>query len=640
MTFESMNDKWMDTKPDISNGAVSADLDNDGDLEIIVNSLNDAAVIWRNNSDTDSSRFVKVHLEGNSPNNFGVGSKVMLSFGGKSVHLEQQPVRGWESSSEPVLHTGVGNVKVIDSVTVIWPDGKFQTIKNVKSNDEITFRQSEAQKMWDYSNKKDKPLLAQVPSKGFVHKENNFNPFEREPLLLRGLATQGPCLATGDFNGDGLDDYFIGGALGQDNALYLQNREGDFALSDQPVLSAEETEDTAATAVDVNGDGALDLVVASGGQEFTEPDRRMKPRVYLNNGKGKFSKSNTSLPEMHVNASCVVAGDIDSDGDNDLFIGGTVMTNFYGMDPRSFVLINNGHGKFEDKTQDWLMDLIPGMVTDAAFADLNGDKKLDLVIVGEWMPVKVFINIGKMLADNTEAFGLGKTSGLWNTVAVEDMDDDGDADIVAGNLGLNSRLTASLANPLEFFAGDIDSNFSLDQIFTYYNQGIKYPFVSRDLLVKQVPPLKRKFLKYEDYGRVTLNDILPPDKQAFHKVANTLASAYLENVGNKKFEISKLPKEAQFTSIYSILPADVDKDGKKDLLLVGNIDAVQPDIGRFDGSYGLILKGDGNGNFTSLPVSAGFVIKGQGRDIKSFTNAKGERLYIVARNNDQVLYFK
>jgi hypothetical protein len=639
MTFESMGDKWMDTKPDISNGAVSADLDNDGDMEIVINSLNDHAVIWKNNSNVDSSRFLKIHLEGRAPNNFGIGTKVRLFFGGKSVYLEQQPVRGWESSSEPVLHAGLGKAKVVDSLTVIWPDGKYQTLKVIQSNQELMLKQADAINNWDYS-KKDKTVLSQVSSNSFVHKENDYNPFELEPLLLSSLASQGPCLATGDFNGDGLNDYFIGGATGQHGGgVYVQNKNGDFTRTDQPALGVEDAEDAGATAVDVNGDGALDLVVVGGGQQFMEHDKRTKPRVYLNNGKGKFRISERSIPEIKVNASCVTSADIDLDGDNDLFIGGIAVTKYYGMDPRSFVLINDGHGKFEDKTQEWLSDLIPGMVSDAVLTDLNNDKKPDLIMVGEWMPIKVFINIGGSFADNTEKYGLARTSGLWNTLAVEDMDGDGDLDIVAGNLGLNSRLTASVANPLEFYAGDIDSNFSLDLIFTYYNQGIKYPLVSRDLLVKQVPPLKRKFLKYEDYGRVTLNDILSPGKQAFHKVANTLASSYLENVGGK-FEVKKLPKEAQYTSIYSILPADVDKDGAKDLLLVGNIDAVQPDIGRFDGSYGLILKGDGKGNFTSLPVSAGFVVKGQGRDIKSVINAKGERVYIVARNNDQVLYFK
>jgi hypothetical protein len=303
------------------------------------------------------------------------------------------------------------------------------------------------------------------------------------------------------------------------------------------------------------------------------------------------------------------------------------------------VLINNGKGNFEDKTPDWIKDLIPGMVTDAAWTDINNDKKPDLVMTGQWMQVKVFVNNGKQLVDQTDQLGLATSSGLWNTIATGDFDKDGDIDIVAGNLGLNSRLQASVANPVELYAGDIDANFSLDQIVTYYNQGLKYPFISRDLLVKQVPPLKRKFLKYEDFKKVTLNDIMPPNRQAMHKTANMLASVYLQNDG-QKFTIRRLPKEAQYSSVYSILPADVDRDGNEDLLLVGNVDAVQPDLGRFDGSYGLILKGDSRGNFTSLPVSSGFVVKGQGRDIKSVLNSKGERIYIVARNNDEVLYFK
>lgn len=636
LTFQNMNNAWMDSQPDASNGAVAADLDNDGDLDLVVNSLNDFAVIMKNNT---SAGFLKVKLKGKSPNNFGVGAKVMVAFGGRTVYLEQQPVRGWESSTDPVLHIGTGNNKLIDSISVIWPDQTFQTIKNVTSNKVVDLKQADATSTWNYSGVST-PLLRNVGSKDFAHKENDFNPFEREPLLIHGLAAQGPCIATGDFNGDSNEDYFIGGGPGQAGVVYFQLADGSFAESRQPALVEDRRfEDTAAEAVDVNGDGRLDLVVANGGQEVQEPNQMLTPRVYLNTGR-QFVKMQKSLPEMYVNASCISSADIDADGDNDLFIGGLVMTNFYGMDPRSFVLINDGNGRFEDKTKAWLTDLIPGMVTDAEWTDLNGDSRPDLVMVGEWMPIKVFINGGRRLSDQTEQFGLAKTSGLWNTLASSDFDKDGDVDIVVGNIGTNSKLKATEANPVELYAGDIDSNFSLDQILTYYNQGIKYPFASRDLIVKQVPALKRKFLKYEDYRNVTLTDIIPANKQFLHKTANVTSSVYLENVKNAKFELHILPKEAQYSAVYSILPSDVDNDGFEDLLIVGNDDAVQPDIGRFDGSYGLILKGNGKGEFTPLPISSGFVVKGQGRDVKMVTNKKGQRTYIVARNNDQVLYFK
>ncbi|HZY80802.1 MAG TPA: VCBS repeat-containing protein [Cyclobacteriaceae bacterium] len=638
MTFVDMTNKWMDARPDISNGAIAADLDNDGDQDIVVNTLNDNAVVWRNNSAVDTAKFIRFNLAGNAPNTFGVGAKVVVSFHGHSVYLEQQPARGWESSTEPVLHAGVGNIDVVDSVTVVWPDRKFQVMRNVKVNQQLTLRQSEAAGTWSYTNKVNK-ILTHIPSKDFVHHENTFNPFEREFLLMYSLSTQGPCMAVGDFNGDKLDDYFIGGAAGQSGAVYFQARDGSFTVSQQPGFEGS-SEDTAAEVVDVNGDGSLDLVIAGGGQEFEQPDRRLIPKVYLNNGRGQFRRDEKAIPLIYANVSCVVATDVDSDGDQDLFVGGLVMSKFYGMDPQSFVLINDGRGKFEDQTQKWISDRIPGMVTDAAWTDLNGDKKPDLVMVGEWMPVKIFINNGKALADQTLDYGLATSYGLWKTIAAADFDQDGDVDLVAGNMGLNSRLHASVANPVELYVGDIDFNFSLDQIVTYYNGGVKHPFISRDLLVKQVPPLKRKFLKYSDYGKVTLTDIIPLERQALHKVANELGSMYLENIENKKFAMKRLPKEAQYSSVFSILANDVDSDGNKDLLLVGNIDAVQPDIGRFDGSYGLILKGDGKGGFTSLPISSGFVVKGQGRDIKMAKNAKGETVYIVARNNDSVLYFK
>lgn len=640
--FKSMSDTWMDTKPDASNGAVAVDLDNDGDQDLVVNSLNDVAVIWQNNSVPDSAGYVKIRLAGNSPNNFGVGAKVIVKANDKSIHLEQQPVRGWQSSSSPILHAGIGSATTVDSITVIWPDRRTQTLRNVERNTEVEFKQADATETWDYTSNSTKQLLTRIPTNGFIHRENDFNPFEREPLLLHSLATQGPCLATGDFNKDGLADYFVGGGEHQAGVVYLQSADGSFRESDQPALRADsEWEDTAVEAADLNGDGSLDLIVAGGGQQNIEPNKLLTPRVYFNNGRGQFTRSLSSMPEkVYINSSCVAASDIDADGDQDLFIGGLVMTNFYGMDPRSYVLINDGRGKFEDKTKEWLDDLIPGMVTDAAWADINGDKRADLIMVGEWMPVKVFLNTGSALMDQTTHAGLANTSGMWNTIATGDFDKDGDIDIVAGNMGTNSRLQASVANPVELYAGDIDKNFSLDQFVTYYNQGRKYPFASRDLVVKQVPQLKRKFLKYNDYRKVTLNDIIPPDQQALHKVANLLSSVYLENVENRKFEMRILPKEAQYSSIYSILPTDVDKDGYEDLLVVGNLDGVQPDIGRFDGSYGLILKNDKAGSFVAQPISAGFVVKGQGRDIKAVKNSKGETIYIVARNNDQVLYFK
>lgn len=637
--FINMNDAWTDNRSDASNGAVAADLDNDGDLDLVINSLNDDAAIMQNNS--EASHYLRIKLDGDSPNNFGVGAKVIIKAGGRSTYLEQQPVRGWQSSTEPVLHAGLGDNASVDSVIVIWPNHKFQTLTNVATNSTISVKQKDATETWNFDKTDVKPLLKNIKSNDFTHRENDFNPFEREPLLMHGLATQGPCLATGDFNGDLLEDYFIGGGENQAGAIYFQLPDGSFKESRQPALADDkEFEDTAVAAVDINGDGAPDLIVASGGQQLTEPNDLLTPRVYLNNGRGQFSRSDKSIPKIYSNASCITSADIDADGDQDLFIGGLVVSNFYGMDPRSFVLINNGNGKFDDLTEQWLADLIPGMVTDAQWTDLNGDSKTDLIIVGEWMPVKIFINNGKTLKDETDAYGLGKSSGLWNTIATGDFDKDGDVDIVAGNVGTNSRLQASVANPVELFAGDIDANFSLDQILTYYNQGIRYPFVSRDLLVKQVPPLKRRFLKYEDYRKVTLNDIIPPSRQALHKVANLMSSVYLENVEKRKFEVRMLPKEAQYSAVYSILPADVDNDGYEDLLLVGNTDAVQPDIGRFDGSYGLILKNDKKGSFVSQPVSAGFVVRGQGRDIKSVKNPKGEKIYIVARNNDQVLYFK
>jgi hypothetical protein len=640
MKFKEVTNEWMDATPDISNGAVSADLDNDGDLEIVINSLNDDAVIWQNNSAIDSAHYLRIKLDGDGANKFGLGAKVIVTAGGRSIYLEQQPVRGWESSSEPVLHAGLGKTTSVDSVTVIWPTGAYEVQKNVKSDQVISFRQPDASGKWKMGIAP-KKFLTTTDLVGFKHNEDTFNPFEQQPLLTHGFSTQGPCVAVADFNGDKRDDYFIGGAAEQESVLYMQTASGNFTVSRQPVFAEDITsEDTAVAAIDVNGDGFMDLVVGGGGQQHMD-DSRLMPRVYINNGKGQFRRLKDAMPAIFLNTSTIAAADIDDDGDQDLFIGGLVVSTMYGADVRSNLLVNDGKGKFSDVSSNWMAESFPGMISDAIWTDVNGDSRPDLVLAGEWISIKILINnAGQTLVDRTADYGLSATEGMWSSLAAADFDKDGDIDIVAGNMGLNSRLTASESQPLELYAGDIDSNFSLDHIITYYNQGVKYPFISRDLLVKQVPPLKRKFLRYADFGKVTLEDIIPGPKQALHKKATMLSSVYLENVDKQKFVVHQLPKEAQYSIIQSILPTDVNRDGNEDMLLVGNLDSVLPDIGRFDGSYGLMLLGDGRGNFSAQPISSGFVVKGQGRDIKAIANPKGEKIYLVARNNDSVLYFK
>ena len=463
------------------------------------------------------------------------------------------------------------------------------------------------------------------------------------------ISTEGPKISTGDINGDKLEDFFVGGAAGQSGAIFIQDKGGVFRKTESGAVRQDSSaEDSGSAIFDADGNGALDLVVVSGGQRFSGEHTSLQPRLYLNDKHGNLRNAIGNLPKIFINASCVKAGDVDGDGDLDLFIGGRVMTGQYGIDPPSFILINNGRGVFSDETRKFLpgKDTIPrslGMVSDASWIDINKDGKLDLIVVGEWMPITILIQERGVLQDRTRDYGLTNSNGWWNTLLVEDIDHDGDSDFLVGNLGFNSRLRASTTEPVSMFIGDIDNNGSLDPILTYFNQGKRYPFISRDQLVKQVPSLKRKFLKYADYENVTLEDIIPVEQQQkfIRKDAMTFASVYCENLGSGKFATHALPVEAQMFPIYSFCLEDLNADKIKDILAVGNQYSTQPDLGRFDAGYGLAMLGDGSGSFKNALLNrSGFCVKGEGRDIQSLVTSRGERLFIVALNNDSLKVFK
>lgn len=640
LTFTDVSSNWIGNKPGLSNGAAYADLDNDGDQDLVVNNINEEASVYRN--DLPPSNFLSVKLQGDFPNTFGIGAKLIAYVKNRDIKHEVIPSRAWQSSVDYTINIGLGTNDEADSLLVIWPNGKFQKMGAVKSKQQITLKQQDAIEIWSYKIGSTTRLLMPAGALDFKHRENSFTAFEVERLIPHMLSTQGPKMSIGDVNADKLDDLFIGGAKGQAGALFLQTASGDFKKQTQKAFQMDSAaEDTNSAFFDADNDGYLDLIVVSGGQEKEGSFESLQPRLYLNDGKGNFRKNNKAIPDIYLNASCSVPADMDNDGDVDLFIGGRVVAGNYGVAPSSFLLVNDGKGNFSDATSRIsLSDL--GMVTDALWHDLNDDGKLDLIIVGEWMPITVLIQKPNGTFDSeTTKYGFDSTHGWWNTISKKDLDNDGDTDFLVGNVGLNSRLRASKEEPVELTIRDIDSNGSYDPIITYYNNHQRYPFISKDQLVKQVPLLKKKFLKYENFKSVRLEDILIASKvDDIHLKAEMFASVWIENK-NGSYQIHSLPAEAQMFPIFSFLVNDVNDDNQPDILAAGNLYAVQQDLGRYDAGYGVLMLSDGKRNFLPMTMDqSGFVVTGEARDMKVTTNSKGEERILVSRNNDYVLVFK
>jgi hypothetical protein len=567
--------------------------------------------------------------------------------------LEQEPTRGFLSSVDPRLHFGLGASKQIDSLTVIWPNRRFQTLTNLTGDTTITLSQQDATQPYQYADRASekgqranaaKPLFSDVTSKtgvDFKHEENTFFDYNREPLMPHLLSTEGPALAVGDVNGDGLDDFYVGGAKWQSGKLFIQQSDGTFRSTNQPAFAADSlNEDVDAVFFDANGDGYQDLFVVSGGNEFWGNAEALRPRLYLNDGHGNFQKARNALPDIFENGSCVVVGDFNGDGAPDLFVGSRVVARSYGLIPKSYLLQNDGHGHFTDVTLDKAPQLSEaGMVSSAAWTDYDHDGKLDLIVAGEWMPVRVFHQENGKFVDRTKEAGLSDTNGWWNSVAAVDLRGTGRQDLVLGNLGLNSYLRASRTEPARLYINDFSHTGGLEQILTFYKNGVSYPLAGRDELVNKIPSLKSKYPTYRDFGASRIEDIFPAAdiKSATVREAYTFASSVALNNGNGTFTVRPLPTEAQFAPIYASLAQDFDGDGHVDLLVGGNFYGVPPVLGRYDASYGLVLRGKGDGNFEPVSMEkSGVDIEGQVRRIKSLRGAKGQRFIVVVRNNDKV----
>ena len=654
LTFTNMAEAWGLAQPGFSNGAAYADLNNSGSLDLVVNNINAPASIYRNHSrEINKNHYLTLQLRGSAPNTAGIGARIEIHQQGMTQVLEQEPTRGYLSSVDPRPHFGLGASNRIDSLTIIWPNRRFQTMTNLLGDTTITLSQKDATKSYRYSAPGSsqrqragtaQPLFTDVTSKtgvSFRHEEDTFFDYNREPLMPHLLSTEGPALAVGDVNGDGLDDIYVGGAKWQSGRLFVQQPDGTFRSSNQPAFAADSlSEDIDAVFFDANGDGYQDLVVVSGGNEFWGNAEALRPRLYLNDGHGNFQKAKDALPDIFENGSCVVVGDFNGDGSPDLFVGSRVVSRRYGVIPKSHLLQNDGHGHFTDVTLEKAPQLSEaGMVSSAAWTDYDHDGKLDLIVAGEWMPVRVFHQENGKFVDRTKEAGLSDTNGWWNSVAAVDLRGNGRQDLVLGNLGLNSYLRASRREPARLYINDFSHSGGLEQILTFYKNGVSYPLAGRDELVRAIPSLKSKYPSYKDFGASRIEDIFPAAdlKSATVREAYTFASSVALNDGNGTFTVQQLPTEAQFAPIYASLAQDFDGDGHVDLLVGGNFYGVTPVLGRYDASYGLMLRGRGDGHFEPVDMeTSGLVIEGQVRRIKSLRGANGQRLIAVARNNDKL----
>ena len=651
LTFSNKAKEWGLGEPSFSNGSAYADLDNDGDLDLVVNNVNMPCFVYRNESveQHPENKFLKVTLQGEGQNKFGIGAKVTVHYNNTIAYQEEMPMRGFESTVDSRLNFGLGKTEKIDSVVVVWNDGKENVLKDVKPNQQLIIKQSDAIAQPTHNS----PLVAQATlftqsntnyGIDFVHKENDFVDFDRDRLIFQMLSTQGPRIAKGDVNGDGLEDIYIGGAKDQAGALYIQAKSGRFIKSNEALLEADKgSEDVDALFFDADGDGDADLYVCSGGNEFSPNSTALIDRLYINDGKGKFTKSPQVLPSyIFESSSCVRAADYDGDGDMDLFVGVRLTPFRYGYPCKGYILNNNGKGIFTDVTEQVAPALKQvGMVTDAQWFDYDKDGKPDLAIAGEYMPVKIFHNEGNRLKEVTTEAGLSKSNGWWNRLEIADINNDGYPDIIAGNHGLNSRFKATESKPVCMYAGDFNNDGRVQQIVTCYNGDSSYPMILRHDLVGVLPYLKKKYLKYESYKEQTIGDIFSPE-QLNHAVkleAYTMQSSVFINNKNGTFTRKELPTAAQLSPMYGILVSDFDKDGNVDILMGGNFYQSKPEVGIYDASYGALLKGDGKGNFRALPPQqSGINIRGAVRDMVMIKTAK-KKLVLVAENNAAVKVF-
>lgn len=640
LRFRDVTTEWFQNKGSFSNGCVYADLDNDGDLDLVVNNINQEAFLLQNTSNNEN-HYLKIDFQGDQKNPYGIGAKILAYTSHGLLEQGHFTTKGYLSSVGNTMHMGLGKDSIVDSLTVIWPGGKFQKMLTIKANQKLVLKSKDANgdfyitshtvPIGPFSN-----VETPIP---FKHQEQMSIEFNRDPLVPYANTNEGPNVSVADINKDGLDDLFITGAKGQASALFVQDEYGSFLSVQEDLFTKDAmSEDTYATFFDANGDGTLDLLVVSGGNEYKSSEK-LRPRLYINQ-EGVFIKDEKQFNGLEVNASKVEAVDFDNDGDLDITITSDQVPWQFGMSPLQYIFENDGKGNFKDVTVAVASEFrTSGNVKDFVWIDLDGNGFKDLIAVGHWMPISIFINDGTRLTLQDQN-GLGKTNGWWNTLIADDFDNDGDIDLIVGNWGENSKFKASGAFPVKLYSYDFDNNGTVESLVTHFYKNKETPFASKDELMGQMPILNKKFLSYKDYAKATIADLFSSEKlgKAYQKEVYELRSCIFENDGSGVFKLRPLPDIAQVSIVQAIISEDYNHDGYKDLFLVGNNYEINTQLGRMDALHGLILVNDRKGGFYRADFQ-NYDISGPARNVNTII-VDGFLNYIVSVNNGFPLFLK
>ncbi len=639
LTFSKSSTEWGLEKRVNSNGTAYADLDNDGDLDLVINNENDVASVYKNSS---SNNYVRIQLIGDDKNPFGIGAKVKVVSSSGNQYQELFVNRGYLSSVSNILNFGLAKDATIQDIEVVWPNSKVSTLKNVPANETIVIDYKDSQTTNSILDEPSKLFTSIEPEQlnlGYTHKENDFDDFSKQLLLPQKQSTLGPCSAVADINGDGLEDLYLGGAMGQSGSLYIQTSNGRFNKTNNVVLNSDRNqEDVGALFFDIDNDGDQDLYVTSGGYEFTENDPLLQDRLYMNDGKGNFEKSN-ALPKMLTSTKAVKAIDFDDDGDLDIVVGGRIIPGKYPLSPRSY-LLQNDNGKFSDVTDEVIPELRHvGMVNAIEITDHNADGLDDIVVVGEWMPITIFTNdSGEFIKEGFTS--LVKSEGWYQSVVAHDFDNDGDEDLVVGNIGANNKFHPTIEKPLHIFSNDFDNNGSYDIALSKVYNGNLVPVRGKECSSEQTPFLNDKIGTYKEFASLNMEGIYGNDNisNSNHLQVYNFESLYVENKGNGDFELTPLPSYAQIGPTTDILILDVNKDGYQDIIGVGNMYDTEVETVRYDASKGYVLLGNGDGTFAANH-SSGISCNTDMRTVSKIKIGNQEHVFVTS-NNDKLNVFK